>query len=71
MQMTFDQLLDAVESLPHQQRLDLADIIRKRAWLDRRSEMIQQAQETSAAYRRGELETTSVEAFLREINAEG
>jgi hypothetical protein len=67
MQMAFEQILDAAETLPLEQRMDLAELLRQRAVMDRRNEMIAQAKETSAAYRQGKLEATSVTDFMNQL----
>ena len=67
--VTLDEALDFVERLPQENWQTLVGIIQKRDLELRRSKMIEQAKETSAAYRRGELETSSINDFLEEISA--
>ena len=67
--VTLDEVLDVVEHLPRENWQTLVDIIQKRDLEQRRAALLADAKETSAAYRRGELETMSVKDFLEEINA--
>jgi hypothetical protein len=67
--VTLDEALDFVERLPRENWQTLVSIIQKRDLELRRSKMIEQAKETSAAYRRGELKTSSIDDFLEEISA--
>ncbi len=67
--VTVDEALDFVERLPRENWQTLVSIIQKRDLELRCSKMIEQAKETSAAYRRGELKTGSVDDFLEEISA--
>jgi hypothetical protein len=65
-----DQVFDVFEQLSIDEQELAFDVMKRRYHERRREEMIAQAHETSAAYRRGELKTKSSADFLREINAE-
>jgi hypothetical protein len=65
-----DQVFDGFEQLSLDEQELAFDVMKRRYHERRREEMITQAHETSAAYRRGELKTKSSADFLREINAE-
>jgi hypothetical protein len=67
--VTLDEALDFVERLPRENWQTLVSIIQKRDLELRRSKMIEQAKETSAAYRQGNLKTSSIDDFLEEISA--
>jgi hypothetical protein len=62
--VTLDEALDFVERLPRENWQTLVNIIQKRDLEIRHANMIAQAKETSAAYRKGEIETTSLKDFL-------
>ncbi len=65
-----DQVFDVFELLSLDEQELALDVMKRRYHDRRREEMITQAHETSAAYRRGELKTKSATDFLQEINAE-
>ncbi len=65
--VTLDQVLDLAELLPPEQRLTLADILKKRGAEMRRAELIESVHEARALYAKGELKTVSVEQFLNEL----
>jgi hypothetical protein len=69
--VTLDEALDFVERLPQENWQTLVGIIQKRDLELRRTSMIAQAKETSAAYRHGELETSTLDEFLEELDANG
>jgi hypothetical protein len=68
--VTLDQALDAAEALPDEQLESLLEILQKRRLERKRAEFVVRAKATSQAYRRGELETISAAAFLKEMRAE-
>jgi peptidyl-tRNA hydrolase len=69
--VTLDEALDFVERLPRENWQTLVSIIQKRDLEIRRAKMTAQAKDESAAYKRGELETSTLDEFLKELDANG
>ncbi len=69
MSTTLDKALDLLEELSNDEQEMVLDIMKRRLNERSRTQMLAQAKETSAQYRRGELETQSAADFLQEINA--
>jgi hypothetical protein len=68
--VTLDQALDVAEALPDEQLEVLLEILQKRRLKRQRADFVARAKATSQAYKRGDLETISVTAFLKEVRAE-
>jgi len=66
--VTFQEALEAVESLPDYQQEDLIDIIRKRRLERRRESLLEDVSEAEAEFERGEYTCGSVEDLMREID---
>ena len=69
MSTTLDKALEMLEELSDDEQELVIDIMKRRLDKRSRAQMLAQAKETSAQYRRGELEVQSASDFLQEINA--
>ena len=69
MSTTLDKALEMLEELSDDEQELVIDIMKRRLDKRARAQMLAQAKETSAQYRRGELEVQSASDFLQEINA--
>lgn len=65
---TFQEALEAVESLPDYQQENLIDIIRKRSLDRRREALLMEIKQAEAEFERGEYTSGSVEDLMREID---
>ena len=65
--VTLDQVLDLAELLPPEQRVTLADILKKRNLETRRAELVESVLEARQQYANGELEPMSVAELLRKL----
>jgi len=66
--VTLDQVLDLAELLPPEQRVTLAEILKKRSLETRRAELIESVSEARTLHAKGELETMSIEDLLKKLN---
>ena len=66
--VTLDQVLDLAELLPPEQRMTLADILKKRNLETRRAELIESVLEARRQYANGELEPMSVAELLKKLD---
>jgi hypothetical protein len=66
--VTFQEALEVVESLPDYQQEDLIEIVRKRRLERRREVLLENIKEAQAEYERGECRTGTVEDLMREID---
>ena len=66
--VTLQEALEVVESLPDYQQEDLIEIIRKRRLERRREVLLENIKEAQAEYERGECRTGTVEDLMREID---
>ncbi len=66
-QVTFQEALEVVESLPDYQQEDLIEIIRKRRLERRRESLAESIKEAQAEYARGECTHGSAADLMREI----
>lgn len=66
--ITFQEALEAVESLPDYQQENLIDIIRQRSLDRRRESLLMEIKEAEAEFERGEYTCGSVEDLMREID---
>lgn len=65
----FQEVIEAVESLPPEDQLMLIDIIRQRLIEQRRSELISEVAEAREAYHRGEVRRGTVADLMKELDA--
>lgn len=66
--VTLDQTLEMAMQLPPEQQEMLVQILNRRRIEARREQMARDAEESIAAYRRGELKAQSVEEAIRELH---
>jgi hypothetical protein len=67
--VTLDQVLDLAELLPPEQRMTLAEILRKRDLETRRDALIESIQEARDLLARGELKRMTVDELMEELNS--
>ena len=68
MDVTFQEVLDIVESLPEYQQEDLVDIIRRRLIEQRRDRLADSIREAKEEYARGEVKKGSVDDLMKELS---
>ena len=68
MDVTFQTVLDIVESLPEYQQEDLIDIIRRRLIEQRRDRLADSIREAREEYARGEVKKGSVDDLMKELS---
>ena len=67
MDVTFQEVLDIVESLPEYQQEDLVDIIRRRLIEQRRDRLANSIREAREEYARGEVKKGTVDDLMKEL----
>ena len=68
MDVTFQEVLDVVESLPEYQQEDLVDIIRRRLIEQRRERLADSIKEAREEYARGEMKKGTVDDLMKELS---
>ena len=68
MDVTFQEVLDIVESLPEYQQEDLVDIIRRRLIEQRRDRLADRIREAREEYARGEVKKGTVDDLMKEFS---
>jgi len=68
MDVTFQEVLDIVESLPEYQQEDLVDIIRRRLIEQRRDRLANSIREAREEYGRGEVKRGTVNDLMKELS---
>jgi hypothetical protein len=68
MDVTFQDVLDIVESLPEYQQEDLVDIIRRRLIEQRRERLADSIREAREEYARGEVKKGTVDDLMKELS---
>jgi hypothetical protein len=68
MDVTFQEVLDIVESLPEYQQEDLVDIIRRRLIEQRRDRLANSIREAREEYARGEVKRGTVDDLMKELS---
>ncbi|MEW6685173.1 MAG: hypothetical protein AB1393_03080 [Candidatus Edwardsbacteria bacterium] len=66
--ITFNDVLEIVESLPGDQRESLVEIIRHRLIEERRDRLARTIREAKAAYAKGKVKRGSVDDLMRELS---
>ena len=66
--ISFQDALDAVESLPEYQQEDLIDIIKHRLIENRRDFLAQNIRKAKKEYNRGEVKKGSVDDLMRDLS---
>lgn len=67
--VTFDQVLDAIEHLPADQQADLVEVVRRRLAEQGRQRVIQDVREARAQFSDGKATPASVDQIMREIES--
>ena len=68
MDVTFQEVLDFVESLPEYQQEDLIDIIRRRLIEQRREKLADTIREAREEYTRGDVKRGTVDDLMKELS---
>ena len=68
MEVTFQEVLDIVESLPEYQQEDLVDSIRRRLIEQRRDRLADSIEEARGEYARGEVKKGTVDDLMKEFS---
>jgi hypothetical protein len=68
MDVTFQEVLDIVESLPEYQQEDLVDIIRRRLIEQRRDRLADSIREAREEYAGGEVKRGTVDDLMKELS---
>jgi hypothetical protein len=68
MDVTFQEVLDIVESLPEYQQEDLVDIIRRRLIEQRRERLADSIREAREEYARGEVKKGTVDDLMKDLS---
>ena len=68
MEITFQEALDIVESLPDSQQEDLINIIRRRLIEQRRNLLADRVKEAKEEYARGEVKKGSVDDLMKDLS---
>jgi len=68
MDVTFQEVLDIVQSLPEYQQEDLIDIIRRRLIEQRRDKLADTIREAREEFARGEVKKGSVDDLIKELS---
>jgi hypothetical protein len=68
MDVTFQEVLDIVESLPEYQQEDIVNIIRRRLIEQRRDKLADSIREAREEYDRGEVKKGTVDDLLKELS---
>jgi len=65
--MSFQDLIDAVETMPLDDQAMLVNLINKRIQEKRRSDLLAEVQEARDAFRRGEVKRGSFEDLMKDL----
>jgi hypothetical protein len=66
-EITFDSLLDSIDTLPLERQIELVDVLQKRLREYRREEILRNANEAEALFDAGRLEVGTIDDFLAEF----
>ena len=66
--VTFDEVLDIIESFPEKQRESIVEIVKRRLTEERREQLAQTIKESREEYARGEVRRGTVEDLFREVS---
>ena len=66
--VTFDEVLEIIESFPEEQRESIVEIVKLRLIEKRRDRLAQSIKEAREEYRRGEVRKGTVEDLMSEIS---
>jgi len=65
--VTFQEAMDAVESLPEEQRESLIEIVRRRLAEERRDRLVESIRQAREEYERGEIRKGTADELFREL----
>lgn len=65
--LSFQDLIDAVESLPLDDQSMLVELINKRIIEKRRAELVSEVEEAREAFRKGEVKRGTVEDLMKDL----
>jgi len=65
--MSFQDLIEAVESMPLDDQFMLVELINKRIKEKRRAELVAEVQETRSAFARGEVKRGTFEDLMKDL----
>ena len=65
--LSFQDLIEAVESMPLDDQSMLVDLINKRITEKRRAELVAEVQEVRDAYKRGEVKRGTFEDLMKDL----
>jgi hypothetical protein len=68
MPITFQEALDAIESLPEYQQEDLIDIIRRRLIEQKKDTLVLRVSEARSEYARGKTRKGTVQDLMRDLS---
>jgi hypothetical protein len=66
--ITFDEVLDIIDSLPEEQRESLIEIVKNRLIDERRNRLAESIREAKAEYNRGEVKQGTVDDLMSELD---
>lgn len=66
--ITFNDALEAIESLPEEQRESLIEIVRNRLIEERRDKLAQSIKKAKEEYARGEIRQGTVDDLMNELS---
>ena len=66
--ITFQKVLEIIESLPEEQRESLIDIVKRRLIEERRDRLAQSIKEARDEYKRGEIKRGTVDDLMHELS---
>jgi len=66
---TFDEVLDAVEELPVEQREELVDVVLRRLAAQRRQKIVDSVHEAEREFCDGEVQAATPEQIMRELES--
>jgi ribosome recycling factor len=66
--VTFDEVLEIIESFPEKQRESIVEIVKRRLTEERREQLAQTIKESREEYARGEVRRGTVEDLIREVS---
>jgi len=66
--VTFQEVLEIIETLPEEQRESIIEIVRHRLIEERRERLAQRIREAREEYNRGEVNQGTVDDFMHELS---
>jgi len=66
---SFDEILDAVEELPTEQREELVDVVLRRIAQQRRQQIVDSVGEAEREYCDGKVQPATAEQIMRELES--